>query len=123
MHVFIIPKTKSETSETDPSRSTVIRDAIISTKIPLGQIAGKENMEASKQDTIIIDPLLKKKDGTPVTRNDLPDSLNNRGFGNGITALGKGLRIKNGEHIPVVFFVFENAVGITLDQLRTAEKA
>lgn len=65
----------------------------------------------------VIDPSVKKGDGTPLTVADIPNDM---AFGNGVTV--GGIQLASGEIVPTIHFVFSStdgaAAAANLDKIR-----
>ena len=86
-------------------------------KLLANEKTGFKNKSGTKNDNIKIDTDLKKKNSQTVTITDLPDKI---GFGNGVTVLRTGIRLKNGEHVPCVFAVFDNDTDVTMAKVKAS---
>lgn len=105
MHIIITPYTNKELDKATKIHSKLKnKKSICCDDVNHCGCAKKETCSIS------IHPELKKSDGTTVTIDDLPDDTK---YGNGVTCLGTGLMLKNGEKIPCVIAVFEDDVGIS----------
>ena len=110
MHIIITPYTNQE-----KGKAGKIHDKIkIKKPVCCDNIIMKDECARKETCTLSIHTQCKKKDGSVITVDDLPDNM---GFGNGITCLGGGLMLKSGEKVPCVIAIFEDDVGITCDDV------